>query len=69
MGLRPPATGAEAYLEAILEELRAIRGLLEDGQPAVGPAAVDAPTHGDPQAAVTVPPAKRTRTRPPRAGS
>jgi hypothetical protein len=31
--LRPPATGTEAYLEAILEELRVLRQFFEDGQP------------------------------------
>lgn len=47
--LRPPATGSEAYLAAILDELRAIRAAVEGGTPEP-PAAEAAPT-------------KRTRTR------
>lgn len=77
IGFRPPATGTEARLEAILEELRGIRVLLGDrhlvrmvdeqiderlDEVVTAVRAANAPAEPEKPAA----PTKRTRTRAPR---
>lgn len=72
--LRPPATGTEAYLAAILDELRVISAAVGGGgtqEPPIG-AAVPVDGMGEvtpaaqPVAEPSVTPTKRTRQRAPR---
>lgn len=64
MRVGPPATRTDEYLAAILEELRAVRALLEDGRPS--PVFTTAVPRVDPAEQAEEPnpsPTKRTRTR------